>query len=533
MQITIKDCLNLKSFTRCDILSGSTNTNNMVSGVNVVDGDGFEQIAQQVKKDGQFVLTSFAGIKKSEDKAAIVRKLASLKSSGIGIVNGINSSKDYTEIVRAGEEVELPIILFAPGTNSYGDIIEDISNRLNFEGSFGNKMIASSLSYLMDFSKGGGFEDAVKRAAIANDFQLILFDQEYRAVFMLETKKGVGLDEIVKAVKASDIQIDTDIYRVLNIKGLLTYWGLKKIDNTTYYMVIIDNNDNYDSESISKLAEIIEVAISMWKFTVQKEPKIEMLKLLLSGDKIMAEQFANEAGIDPDSIISVYYSRNISTKKDTKTRSEILKEDKGIEIIVYYDDHDTYGLIIDNKPKLFSEKKRGPINRLACQKYYESLMQKNETNKIFHVTGFMDIGRAIENFDIIEKTWKSALAIFQAKSIMGKSELMLTLTCREIIKSQPIIKNNYLSILKPLEYELTTLKKSQLIDTLEIFVLDGGLNMTVTAKLMNLHINTIQYRVGHLNEILGVDLNSDRTQPSLMMAIALQRLERKDNAFNI
>jgi hypothetical protein len=46
-----------------------------------------------------------------------------------------------------------------------------------------------------------------------------------------------------------------------------------------------------------------------------------------------------------------------------------------------------------------------------------------------------------------------------------------------------------------------------------------------TAEIMNIHTNTVQYRLKKINEILGAEITGNRVIPGLTIALALQRLE--------
>ena len=50
-----------------------------------------------------------------------------------------------------------------------------------------------------------------------------------------------------------------------NLDGVITYWGAVNIGDEKYFLLIVDNDDRYSSVEITKLAEIIELAIGMWK----------------------------------------------------------------------------------------------------------------------------------------------------------------------------------------------------------------------------------------------------------------------------
>ena len=51
------------------------------------------------------------------------------------------------------------------------------------------------------------------------------------------------------------------------------------------------------------------------------------------------------------------------------------------------------------------------------------------------------------------------------------------------------------------------------------------MNSGKTAKFMDIHNNTVQYRLKKANEILGAEMTGNRVIPGLTMALALKRLE--------
>ncbi|MBQ1390645.1 MAG: helix-turn-helix domain-containing protein [Firmicutes bacterium] len=83
-----------------------------------------------------------------------------------------------------------------------------------------------------------------------------------------------------------------------------------------------------------------------------------------------------------------------------------------------------------------------------------------------------------------------------------------------------------MGLLDPLHKEPLDNKARQLLDTLETFVLDAGLNSGRTARLMGIHANTVQYRLKKINELLGTEITGNRVVPSLTIALVLKRLER-------
>ena len=92
------------------------------------------------------------------------------------------------------------------------------------------------------------------------------------------------------------------------------------------------------------------------------------------------------------------------------------------------------------------------------------------------------------------------------------------------------MKKNYLDLLKPFKSAGES-KAKQLMETLETFVLDAGLSTAKTSRLMEIHSNTVQYRLKRIKEILGVDITGNTIVPGLMMALAIARIEKMVKTF--
>ena len=93
------------------------------------------------------------------------------------------------------------------------------------------------------------------------------------------------------------------------------------------------------------------------------------------------------------------------------------------------------------------------------------------------------------------------------------------------------VKKYYKDLIVALNGEGSDAKTKQLFETLECFMLDSGMNAAKTATLMNVHANTVQYRIKRIREILGVDITGNTIVPGLMMALAVSRIEKDIKTF--
>ena len=102
---------------------------------------------------------------------------------------------------------------------------------------------------------------------------------------------------------------------------------------------------------------------------------------------------------------------------------------------------------------------------------------------------------------------------------------MLVSNCINIQLQGGYVKKNHMDLLEPFK-EVGEHKGRQLLETLETFVLDAGMNSAKTSEFMGIHTNTVQYRLKKINDVLSAEITGNRVIPGLTIALALKRLDR-------
>ena len=190
-----------------------------------------------------------------------------------------------------------------------------------------------------------------------------------------------------------------------------------------------------------------------------------------------------------------------------------------LDIMHIKEDDETYGMILK------TEHTPGDADLQAdCNKLFGGLKTDRKV-RIFHVTGVNGIEGAGDAYKLINESWTFAQNVFPYKRVFTKYELTLVNNCINIQIQGGFVHKNYAELLEPFR-QIGGAKGRQLLETLETFVLDAGMSTGKTAQIMDVHTNTVQYRLKKINEILGVEVTGSRTMPGLTMALALKRLER-------
>ena len=514
--------MSLDCFSKAKFLAGVKNGENRITSISVMDSN---TASEAVKFNGslnQLVLTSFSGMK--ADVLMQRKTVAELHRAGIaGLVVFCNSKGIPAvdkSVVYICEELGLPLfeMPFLDGED-YSEMIKQVTEKILFGNNFDNRLINNTIYHLLNFEKYANFQTAIKEAAINNNFQVVLLSEEFNPVFAIETKKDATIADAARLGRERELR-PSQAYQLIDVNGVLTYWGVLTINQTTYFLFIVDNEDNYSSEEITKLAEIIEIAMAMWKFTPDRDAKSEFIKSLIRGNVNVAYSIREDADIETEKILSVFNVKNLTLSQVNKLQTEY--ENKGLlEITTIDEGEDTFGIITAGKAL---EKDKASLGKSTCNSFYEKLKVNKEV-RVFHCTGIDGIEGAGEAFRLINETWTYVECVFPFKRVFTKYELTMVSNCIQLQNQGGYLKKNYIELLEPFKREMGENKARQLLETLETFILDAGMNGAKTAQFLNVHVNTVQYRLKKINEVLGTEITGNRVLPGLTIALALRRLE--------
>lgn len=147
---------------------------------------------------------------------------------------------------------------------------------------------------------------------------------------------------------------------------------------------------------------------------------------------------------------------------------------------------------------------------------------------------FIGCGHEGTGYEEIASSWKNSISAIRHTIICGKKHLSSEWTNMGAEKICASLANNsdHLVQCKKTLYPLLTYDNSHhgsLFRTLVVFVLNHW-NLTISAKEMFLHYNSIKYRYNNISEILGINLDEpqNRFDLSLLVKIYLYSLDMKE-----
>lgn len=516
MRITIKDCLALPAFENAQVLSCKDGIVKSLKNISVLEAVKLEDIKNHENAESQMVVTGFFGVRDDiETQCKMVESLAGCGMVAL-VLHKVGEilpcvSKELIDCCQSKGIVLIEIS--ADNKVKLSEIIEEVSHTLFYGGTgekYNNDLISNTIFHLLDFEKYSDFPSAVKAAAVNNNFQLIILSTDFNPILTVETRHKTTVEKAIRMGREKAVDKRSTVYTMIDVDGVLTYWGPISIQDSDYYMFVVDNEDSYSQDDIIKLADIIQLAIGMWKYTPAKDQKAEFVKALKRGNISMAYSLKDETEIDELCILSVFTGNEFKVGETQKLIDDYCQKNE-LETLQIHEANNTFGIIM------------GKTTRSVCAKVFEEAKSRN--TRLFHVTGLDGIEGACDAFKLINETWSQAQQVFPFKRSFSKYDLLLVSNCNNIQLRGGFLKRNYTKLLEPFEAD-TSNKGRQLLDTLETFVLDAGMNGAKTAEIMNVHTNTVQYRLKKISELLGAEITANRVIPGLTIALALKRLER-------
>ena len=516
MIATVKDCLKLDALGNAKVIAGNGGLQRQVRTITVLESSESPETISQVVKKEELVLMSFAAIKSDAQKQIrIVEELAKSECSALVL---FNSEKVDRELIITADKVNFPVLVMPHDQKTmFSPVLNSVMEHLLYGENFGNKLINRTIFHLLNFEKYSNFQDALLAAAINNDFQIIILSEDFNPLLTIETRHRTTISEAIRLGKQRNVE-KSPVYTLIDVHGVLTYWGSVMIGGEKHYMFIVDNDDAYSESEITKLAEIIELSMGIWKYSPERDARAEFIKALRRGNKSIALKLREEAQIDGDNILSVFFARGIEKESALKHMVEF-EMNENLQIMKINEGDDTYGMILSEKRSM-EEIDSG--QRVKCNNLFDKL-KEDKTARIFHVTGVDGIQGAADAYRLISETWSFVQTVFPYKRVFAKYDLSLVSNCINIQIQDGYVKKNFMELLEPFK-EAGENKGKQLLETLETFVLDAGMSSAKTSEFMGIHTNTVQYRLKRINDILGVEITGNRVLAGLTIALALNRL---------
>lgn len=387
-------------------------------------------------------------------------------------------------------------------------------------GSYSNGLIYNSIYHLLNFEKYSSFQMAAREAAISNNFQLVLLSEDFNVLFSVETRHKASIEDAVRLWLEQGSAGEEASTQLVDVKGVATYWGSVSIAGVKHYLMLVDNEKNYSQDEIMKLAEIIELAMGMWNYLPERDSAAELIRALRRGNRGLAHTLIEELGIKAADCSAVFFIPDIG-KDESLSALAAFETESSLRSIKVNDGDELAGIILNTASHSAGAEEKAV--------FIEHLLESG-AERVFLIDLAGGIEEMCSAFQLINETEAFAGIVFPRTRRYGRFELAIISNCVNMCMKNDVVRKNFTDLLVPLS-ELSVQKGGQLLDTLSTYVLDAGFSAAETAALLEVHTNTVQYRLKKIKEILGAESISPAVQTGILIALAVSRLSKEVKSF--
>ncbi len=521
MVASLATCLKGALLSRSQILHGIDLSKKPVEGIHVLTDFSVQALPTKEEFFHRLVISdSWKPFIDEQGRREWFRALVKNQVAGLVLLekphNFMETERMMSEIAGIAKEEGLPLLFISEKKGvSLSALVEELSEIVLYYRSqeTTSPLIHGTLEYLLDFERHATFAQALKTAALKNDFQVILFSPGFHPVFAVETRHRMTIEAVTELVQPAQIPDSGNLYYHHAGGEIFPYWSRISLDRKSYYLLLVDNENSYSTVAMTQLGQIIQLAMKMWNFTPQKDPRAEYIKALSRSNIKVAAEIQREMGLESKTPVSVFYGRGLGEKEQALLSGVHEPE---ILLMKMGEDTEVLGVIMAQR----DEAQR--FNEWISQKFDQ--IRKTEQGEIYHVTGIQGLEKAGEGYELIGRTREVAENIFTQERIFDREQLTLIATCMELFQNKQL-KEIALDLLAPL-FQMPSAKAKAWIRTLETFVLDGDMGVVPTAQLLGIHPNTVQYRIKAMGGLLGIDIHRGTVAGNLIIATILNRLNR-------
>ena len=508
MSITVNDCFCLTSLSGGKLLGGHQGLDEIVTRISVLEyDDGLEHESSQLMTYNELLISSFYSIK--DDVQAQCRSLRYFKETGnVGLillyVGDILKEIDPL-LIETANEINMPLYLVSGSTNNirYSDIITDVMEAIFIDNRRENNIVQTTMNLLSRFPSHQRSIDSLLR---------IISDQCKLSLFLCDPNDIL----ITNALWPLHSNLNYDYFNKIqseygNKSPIIE--KTKEYVDTYYYtttihcnhepvkLKIIDQYNHYFPSIVTEIEECLNIFSSVYHYNMYSISTKMLVECLIKGNHYLTNEISKKLSLNIN-VFNHFYI--FFYQEDTKSFHNFILELK------------------DNLTNQFIIEEFDDYCILYCFKQNEVIINQviNEFNLIhclyYTIHHYQDIKTYYQEF-IQSLVYLKKL--YQNQKILNNSNIHFIKQLLTIKKDE----NEYQRLLN-LTNILIKDQKNELMKTLYTYYFSAQRSAKITANLLFIHRNTVQYRINTIKELVKYDLNQLPESIELYTSCALHAL---------
>ncbi|MCQ2452459.1 MAG: PucR family transcriptional regulator ligand-binding domain-containing protein [Oscillospiraceae bacterium] len=534
MALTVESVLELPSFQGARIVAGRGGLQKNVTGVSVLEYTSPTKEQEVLFSrnaflmHGEVVLTCFAsGHDDVDTQLRTIQQLAGCGEAGLVLYYvGIVLKKLDRRVLELADQMDFPLIVMPENEPMlrYSDAISEIMESVLFAKKDQATLVSEVITSICRLPNHNQTID-MALSMLSQRLQVsIALTNEYNALLsevVWPSSSSGFFEEASPYISGMPTNMPTD-YPLS--QGAKLWYVPVEADETSLRMYLLDRNGHVNPSIAAAVAESLRLCVEIWSRRHGMPLERELVNAIMCDEPVKMHRLADALKID---VTSIHTAWLIIPQKDCHTIptealelvKNILKGMGNTLLGDYFREATT-----DRECLVIFFKKPNSLQRLDeyAEEVQEILSEFCGFTTILTMVNYKQSTAEVrEAYLLWADTIRQAQIIYPRKTVFNDFELEFTRDCAETIsRGEAAVKhsNSYLDAIREMP------SGKELIETLEVFHLDAGMNKQETAKQMNFHINTVKYRIKQAEEMFGFPVDQMPASGYLSKAAAIRRL---------
>lgn len=520
MSVTVNDVLQLPALVGAKLLTNTAGITRTVTSISVLEYASVTpkqaEINNQLHFEGnELIITSFANIADDVDaQCSNIKRFAAVGEVGLILYYvGILMPQVDNRLIELSNQLGFVLILMPKNDASlaYSSVISDVMQAV-FIDQMNNPVFAVDM--LGDVAKlpvyNHNLDTVLRMVSDRLHISVSVFDTNNQLIQSANWPKNFAVDW--------DARLDDYNARTwVNETAPYLYGNIIHSNPNLgdFFLLVLSNNVELDVYARGQVSAAVQIALNLWGRYSAEINQMELLAAIVEDEPIKMRRIAEYYQVDVGKVRSMVVLPQFNTDNYKNARRQLLDlSNEFVDVAI-------------------AERYEGNLVILPyCSPAQESWSQWCAALKQWVIDNGMDTviikAQNVYTTSLVRKAVQLVQAyhddvrvIFPEKQVFELGDLEFAQQCREITASGAEKIDNYVHVgLEPFGGD----ESSDVVHTVQTFLLDAGANVTATAHKLFVHRNTVNYRLEQAESWLGYAVGSMPASMNLYELMGVLRL---------
>lgn len=531
MSITVTDVMKLPSMRGAKVLGGEKGLSRVVSSISVLEYAQINPMQTTLFQNIEFLGNELAitGFMNNPDDVELqctnLRRMAEIGEVGVILFYvGIVMKKVDRRLIEVADELDFPLICMPENkmNQRYSEVICEVMELIHRDQMSSTSLVSELLEQAAGLPVHQRTVDSMLR---------MLADRLRASVVLMDSSRRVlneaawprAFDNAMKEeLSAAEFPAPAS-WRYYGALGINIFRdGIQTQDGHFMDLLIFKEGDVLDVVVTRQAVEAVQLAVAIWAGNHDRIVIGELVRAILQDEPMKMRRLADIFHVDIASINSMWLISG-ETQEDKNRLAELVEAVR----------RDTEAYSATNIADVYDEElvlfMIGPGSLQAVRALTEAigqeLVQRGIRATLVRCHALNTTTRVREAFLCHQAGLAAAKKIFPGRWAYTLEQVNFAQQCRELIGRGERAVDEALRCISSLQHAGD---ETNLLGTLETYLLDGEMSVTLCSEKMFLHKNTIKYRLARIADQLGFMPGVFPETMPLFTACALNRLLRQE-----